>query len=135
MAPNPAGYSGTPLPKKLGITEGSTVILVGAPPDFEATLGELPAGIRIRRRAAGQGNVVLVFAQRAADIEKRRDRLEPLLADKGHLWLCWPKKASGVPTDLDGAAIRALGLSMGLVDTKVCAVNETWSGHRFNRRR
>ena len=133
-APAPAGYSGTPLPKKLGIKPGVTVALVGAPDDFEKTLGPLPEAARLRRTARGACDVALWFVGSRAEYARglhawaRRD-------DWRALWVCWPKKASGVKTDLTETPIRDYALAAGLVDYKVCAVDATWSGLCFARRK
>jgi len=92
-----AGYSGTPLPKKLGIKSGETVTLLGAPDDFDATLGELPDDVRVRRQARGTADRVLLFARSLAELRRRFAAAERLLGERGALWICWPKKASGVP--------------------------------------
>ena len=129
----PAGYSGTPLPGKLGIKPGSRVLLDGAPADLP--LAPLPDGVDLRRRAGGEPyDVVLLFAPDAARLRARWPALVPRLATAGRLWVCWPKKSSGMPTDLDENAVRAFGLDGGLVDVKVCAVDATWSGLAFVRR-
>ncbi len=132
--PAPAGYSGTPLPKKLGIKPDSTVALVDAPEDFERTLGTLPEGARVRRSTRGASDVALWFVLSRGEYAKglhawaRRD-------DWHALWICWPKKASGVLTDLGDEPVRRLALAAGLVDSKVCAIDATWSGLRFTRRK
>ena len=130
-----AGYSGTPLPKKLGIKADSTLMLLGAPADFEATLGTLPGGVRVKRRAGSAADVALLFAKRRADLEKRLPGAVRAVEDGGRLWLAWPKKASGVATDLTQADIRRLGMATGMVDFKICAVDDTWSGLCFGHRR
>lgn len=124
-----SGYSGTPLPKKLGIKPDAVVILVGAPADFEQTLGELPSGVRLRRQARGKADLVIWFVQRRSDLEQRIDRLG-CLGSSG-LWIAWPKKSSGKKTEVDQADVRQVGLAAGLVDYKVCAIDETWSGLKF----
>jgi hypothetical protein len=130
-----AGYSGTPLPKKLGIKAGSTVALSGAPPDFENTLGLLPEDVTIRRQVRGRSDRVLWFVKRVSDLERGVKRMESSLADGGGLWIAWPKKASGVVTDLTQADVRRVGLASGLVDYKICAIDATWSGLLFARRK
>lgn len=136
-----AGYGGTPLPKKLGIKEGSLVGLVGAPDGFETTLGDLPQGAVIVRLPAGTGgsldprpDVTLWFTTRRADLESRIAEMCSR-AEKGGLWIIWPKKASGVVSDVSQAVVRQTGLAAGLVDSKVCAVDATWSGLRFTIRK
>jgi hypothetical protein len=125
-----AGYSGTPLPKKLGIREGSRVALVGAPEGFESQLIPLPPDVSFQR-VAGPLDVIVFFARDRLDLEKQFGKLVATLAADGGLWVAWPKKASGVVTDLGEALIRESGLASGLVDNKVCAIDEVWSGLRF----
>lgn len=129
-----AGYSGTPLAKKLGIREGARVALVAAPPKFGATLGELPEGAVLLRQARAPFDVVVFFNRRLADLRRRLAKLADGLVDNGGLWVAWPKKSSGVETDLSFDVVQKEGLGLGLVDNKVCAVDETWSGLRFVRR-
>jgi hypothetical protein len=126
-----AGYSGTPLPRKLGIREGDRVALLRAPEDFGATLGPLPQGVRVLRRAAGPLDVVVAFVSARADLERRLPRLAAAIRPAGGLWIAWPKRASGVPTDVTEDVVRAAGLAAGLVDNKVCAVDEVWSALRL----
>ncbi len=126
-----AGYSGTPLFKKLGIREGTRVGLAGAPEGFEAALEPLPEKARVGRRIAGQQDVIVLFVKRRADLERRFPQLARRLDPAGGLWVAWPKKASGVATDLAFEPVQRVGLDAGLVDNKVCAVDETWSGLRF----
>ena len=129
-----AGYSGTPLPKKLGITEGSRLSLVGAPAHVAALLEPLPASVRVETPRATQLDLVLLFAERAADLERRFAREAARLAPAGMLWVAWPKRAAKRPTDLTEDVVRRIGLEAGLVDVKVCAVDEVWSGLKFVRR-
>jgi hypothetical protein len=126
-----AGYSGTPLPRKLGIKPGAMVATLDAPADFAATLGELPPGAVLHPFSGGPAEVALLFARERAALETGFGRLAIAIRPAGGLWVCWPKKASGIATDLDENVIREFGLGMGLVDNKVCAVDETWSGLRF----
>lgn len=126
-----AGYSGTPLPKKLGIKENARVALVNPPPDFATTLGELPPGAQLVRQARAPLDVIVWFTKSESELLKRFAELAAKLTPAGGLWIAWPKKASGVPTDLTDANVRATGLASGLVDNKVCAIDETWSGLRF----
>jgi hypothetical protein len=128
---NVAGYSGTPLPKKLGIRPGARLGLIGAPDGFSATLGELPDGVRVLRTARGSLDVVVAFFVDRLALEKRFDSLARALDPAGGLWIAWPKRASGVTTDLNENVVREVGLAGGLVDNKVCAVDEVWSGLRF----
>jgi hypothetical protein len=127
-----AGYSGTPLPRKLGIREGSRVLLVGAPAGFTDALGDLPGGVDLA--AAGELDVVVLFAPDATALRAQFGGLVTGLASAGGLWVAWPKRSSGVATDLDENVVRAVGLASGLVDNKVCAIDATWSGLRFVRR-
>jgi hypothetical protein len=131
MTPAPSGYSGTPLPRKLGIKPGSRLALVGAPDDLGATLGELPGGVVVRRRAQGPCDVIVAFFTRGAELERRMPALKRALDPAGGLWIAWPKRSSGVQTDLGDGPVREAGLAAGLVDNKVCAIDETWSGLRF----
>jgi hypothetical protein len=124
-----AGYSGTPLVKKLGVKEGHRVALVNAPPDF--TLDELPPGAVLTEGRGGPLDVLVVFVGSRAELAKRFGPLAARLRPAGGLWVAWPKRASGVPTDLTEDVVREVGLEAGLVDNKVCAVDATWSGLRF----
>jgi hypothetical protein len=128
-------YSGTPLPKKLGITAGSRLALVGAPEGFEETLGELPPGVTVLTRAAGVLDVAVVFATRETALARRVPPLVPplvrALAPDGGLWIAWPKKASKVATDLTFDAVQRLGLAAGLVDNKSASIDDIFQGLRF----
>jgi len=137
LAPQaPAGYSGTPLPKKLGIKVGSVVALVGAPEGFaNDTLGPLPTGAVLREGARSPFNVGLLFARSKADMARRFPAAAKAMGNPGALWIAWPKKASGVVTDLDGNVVRDFGLAAGLVDYKVAAIDAIWSGLCFARRK
>jgi hypothetical protein len=126
-----AGYSGTPLPRKLGIREGSRLLLVDAPADFAATLGELPPGVELVEAGAGAVDVAILFALGAATVRARFADLAASLEPSGGLWIAWPKRSSGVVTELDENVVREIGLADGLVDNKVCAIDATWSGLRF----
>jgi CheY-like chemotaxis protein len=127
---NLAGYSGTPLPKKLGIKENMIVALVNAPKDFEATLGELPAGVKFKKKASGKEPLILWFLRMRAELEDRVNEMRELTGNGG-IWLIWPKQTSGLKTDLNQNIVRETGLANGLVDYKVCAVDATWSGLKF----
>ena len=129
-----AGYSGKPLVEKLGFEPGDRVVLLGAPPAYPGALGTLPAGVVISRRT-GPADLALLFSRDARDLAKRFAPLAEKLRPGGMLWVAWPKKASGVPTDLSEDVVRRIGLAAGLVDVKVCAIDETWSGLKFLRRR
>jgi hypothetical protein len=126
-----AGYSETPLAKKLGIKENFRVALVGAPDGFRKELGELPPGVSFVTSVQSQLDLILFFAKTQSQLNQNFSRLAAKLAPAGMLWISWPKKASGVATDLADYNVRQIGLDAGLVDTKVCAVNEVWSGLKF----
>jgi hypothetical protein len=129
---SPAGYSGTPLPRKLGIKAGARLALIGAPEGFDATLGELPGGVVVRRRVGGQPlDVIVAFFSSRALLVRRLPALSAALDPAGGLWIAWPKRASGVPTDVTEDVVRTLGLTAGLVDNKICAIDQVWSGLRF----
>ena len=127
-----AGYSGTPLPKKLGIAAGSTVALVGA---TAGLLDDLPTGVTVKRQARGKADVVVAFFTEQRDFERRIDALGRIIFPAGGLWVAWPKKASGVATTMNENVVRTVALPLGLVDNKVCAIDETWSGLRVVWRR
>jgi hypothetical protein len=132
-----AGYSGTPLPKKLGIKPGARLGLVGAPDDFAETLGDLPDGVSVERLARGTSrfDVIVCFARSSKELARDLPALPARLEPTGGLWIAWLKKSAqksgGLATDLTEAEVRARGLSTGLVDNKVCAIDDTWSGLRF----
>jgi len=126
-----AGYSGTPLPRKLGIREGSRLMLVEPPADVAAALGVLPPGVELVEADASAVDVAVYFALDAAAVRGRFAALAASLQPAGGLWIAWPKRSSGVPTDLDENLVREIGLAEGLVDNKVCAIDATWSGLRF----
>jgi hypothetical protein len=126
-----SGYSGTPLPKKLGIKEGARLALLAAPDGIANVLGPLPAGARVKRRASGGFEVGILFSTSRADLARRFRSASRHLDAAGGLWVAWPKRASGVRTDLDENVVREVGIEAGLVDNKVCAIDETWSGLRF----
>ena len=129
-----AGYSGTPLAKKLGLRPDTTVALIDAPDDFERTLAPLPAGMRLRTTARGAADVVLWFVATRAGYARGLHAWAPR-TDWRALWIGWPKKASGIQSDLGEAAVREYGLAAGLVDYKICALDATWSGLCFARRK
>jgi hypothetical protein len=126
-----AGYSGTPLPKKLGIKEAHRVALLDAPDDIERLLGDLPPGVTVLRSARAPLDVVVWFVTERRILERRLPELAERLDRAGGLWICWPKKASGVATDVTENVARDAALALGLVDNKVCAIDETWSGLRI----
>ncbi len=127
-----AGYSDTPLCKKLGVKEGFRVGLVNAPKGFRQELGSLPSGVNISVASLRQPlDLILFFADSQKVLKREFSNLARKLTDNGMLWIAWPKKASGVATDLSDNSVRQIGLDAGLVDVKVCAVNDIWSGLKF----
>jgi hypothetical protein len=127
-----AGYSGTPLPRKLGIKPGHRVLLLRAPEGFEpAVLGPLPDGVRVARTARGTADVIVAFVDRRADLERWLPALRELMEPAAGLWIAWPKRSSGVETDVTEDVVRELGLANRLVDNKVAAIDATWSGLRL----
>jgi len=126
-----SGYSGTPLAKKLGIKPGALVGAFSPPHYLSAVLAPLPTGVTMLTGPDRACDVLLVFATELAAIRRDLQKAIQLLRAKGGLWLCWPKKSSGIETDLAFEPVQRLGLDSGLVDNKVCAVDETWSGLRF----
>jgi hypothetical protein len=130
-----AGYSETPLPKKLGIKPETRLALVSPPDGFERTLGELPDRVELRPRIRGPLDVIVFFTTSAAELARRFDKLAGALDPAGALWVAWPKKSSGVTTDLTENVVRDVALPKGLVDNKVCAIDEIWSGLRLVIRR
>jgi CheY-like chemotaxis protein len=129
-----AGYSGTPLPQKLGIKPRMIVGLVGGPEDFDRTLGELPPGASLIRGPRQPADLVIWFTASRQALDSGVQRVPALMAPGGGLWVAWPKQASGVRTDLTQQYVRETLLANGLVDYKVCAIDETWSGLKFARR-
>ena len=135
MNPPPtAGYSGTPLARKLGIKAGHTVALIDEPPELRDLLAPLPDDVTFRTDLRAKPDLVIAFFIERSRLESRLPALARAIHPAGGLWLAWPKKSSGVTTDLDGNTIRELGLAAGVVDIKVAAISETWSGHRFAHR-
>ncbi|MEY2398512.1 MAG: hypothetical protein QOJ00_1686 [Actinomycetota bacterium] len=123
-----AGYSGTPLPKKLGIKEGSRVAVLHKPDGFDATLGELPDNVTVTERLGKSHDVIVAFVDSRAHLERAVAKLEQAVFPNGAIWVAWPKKASKVPTDITEDTLREVCLPRGLVDVKVCAIDDTWSG-------
>lgn len=130
-----AGYSGTPLARKLGIAAGDEVFLVGAPKDYRELVKPLPDGVRFAARMGKETDVVHVFATDRAKLEKAIAAARAKLKPDGVLWASWPKKSSKVGTDITEDTIREIALPMGLVDVKVCAVDDVWSGLKLVIRR
>ena len=128
MSPNTAGYSGTPLAKKLGIKEGTRVVALRAPKDYLKLLEPIPARTTFQKNVSSETDVVHVFNTERAALKADLAGLRKAIKPDGAVWVSWPKKASGVPTDITEDTIRELALPMGFVDIKVCAVSEIWSG-------
>lgn len=130
-----AGYSSTPLPKKLGIKEESRIALVNAPKDFQSYLGALPPGAEVVTRLTKPLDLVLLFVTSERALARNFAKLSEKLATNGMIWIAWPKKSSGVTTDLSFEHVQRIGLDEGLVDVKICAIDETWSGLKFVHRK
>lgn len=126
-----AGYSSTPLAKKLGIKEGSRVAFVNAPDEFEATLEPLPDDVKIVKRINNSIDIILFFVTAERLLARDFASLAKKLVPNGMIWIAWPKKSSGVKTDLAFENVQRIGLDAGLVDVKICAVDEIWSGLKF----
>jgi hypothetical protein len=127
-------YSGKQLPIKLGIKPDSVLVLIGAPENIDDILGELPEGVILRKRDQGRRDMTLWFPKSREDMEHRLERMSTF-AEAGGLWIIWPKKSSGVVSDLSQTVVRKSGLDAGLVDFKICSINKTWSGLRFTLRK
>lgn len=125
-----AGYSGTPLPQKLGIKEGMRVAILHAPDGIERTLADLPAGVELQHglRKRQPVDLVVGFVTERAHLERNIEWILATLPPAGAFWVAWPKRASRVPTDMTEDVVRAVALPLGWVDTKVCAIDDTWSG-------
>ena len=131
----PAGYSGTPLPKKLGIKAPMEIVVLGAPIDYRSIVGDLPEGVRLAGAAGRSTSLAHVFATRRTDLAAQLIMLRTSLGDDAAVWVSWPKKASRVATDITEDTIRELALPLGFVDIKVCAVTDVWSGLKLVVRR
>ena len=129
-----AGYSGTPLPRKLGLKQDFKIALVNAPETLPKALGPLPAGATIVGRGRAGLDLVMLFVRRQAELRRAFPRWAERLSSAGMIWVAWPKKAAKVATDLSFDGVQKVGLEAGLVDTKICAIDATWSGLRFVRR-
>ena len=125
-----AGYEGASLQKKLGIKPNSIVYLIDAPEGFEESISGLPEGVSFKRDAPEHSDLAIWFVKSRKELEQRIDKVKRHTG-KGGLWIAWPKKTSGVPSDLSQTAVRKVGLDSGLVDYKVCAIDNTWSGLKF----
>jgi len=126
-----AGYSGTPLAKKLGFKEGFRVAFINEPSEFLEEIGSLPEGIVFAAPTAHKVDLIMLFVKERSELAKKFSIAAKRLAPAGMLWIGWPKRASGVATDLSENIVREIGLAAGLVDIKVCAIDETWSGLKF----
>ncbi len=126
-----SGYSGTPLWKKLGVKSGGVLCMVNAPKNFELELGGMPNDVKVARKLIQNANVVVLFAESTEVIKNHFLHCKNSVATTGGIWVCWYKRSSGIKTDLTEAFVRDYGLQCGLVDNKICAVNEQWSGLRF----
>lgn len=133
MTKQPAGYSGTPFVKKLGIKDGTQIIALNAPKQYPSLLGlgELPSGAKITSRISKEAAFIHLFTDKQSDLKKQLPAIVKSLAKDGIFWISWPKKSSGVPTDITEDTRRTIVLPTGLVDVKVCAVDEVWSGLKF----
>lgn len=130
-----AGYSGTPLPQKLGIKPGTIVVAIEAPDNYRKLLGQIPSGVNFATRPVGNTKFVHLFVKERRVLQTHLQSLRRKIAEDASVWVSWPKKSSGVPTDVTEDVIRAVALPMGFVDIKVCAVDETWSGLKLMIRR
>jgi hypothetical protein len=130
-----AGYAGTPLPKKLGIEPGAHLAVLNAPQGFRAQLDPLPYGVVVHTDLAHTCDVIVLFARTQPALAAHLTQAVAALAPTGGLWIAWPKRGARVPTDLDEHVVRTLGLAQRLVDNKICAIDEVWSGLRFVVRR
>jgi len=126
-----AGYSSTPLPKKLGIKEGSRIALVNAPEDFHTELGEIPDRVEFVKRPTNLLDIIIFFVLSERELARDFAKLAQKLTPNGMIWIAWPKKSCGVKTDLTFEPVQRIGLDAGLVDVKICAIDETWSGLKF----
>ena len=129
-----AGYSGTPLPQKLGIKPGTTVIVINEPPIYRKLLGKLDR-VTFSNRISTNSDFVHLFTKRRSEFESRLSILRDKISDNGTIWVSWPKKSANIPTDITEDVVREIALPLGLVDIKVCAVDETWSGLKLMIRR
>ena len=127
-------YEGRPLSRKLGLKADTVVCLLGAPRNFTRTLGALPENVTLRQQARGRADLIMLFVTTRAELARRLPVAQRTMGDGGSLWIAWPKQSSGVPSDLTQQIVRSTGLGKGLVDYKICAIDDTWSGLRFARR-
>jgi hypothetical protein len=134
LTDTPAGYSGKPLLAKLGIKEGFTICIINQPENYFDILGELPAGVTIKNKLSGELNFIHFFTKSKKELSSNIVKLKKHLSKKGMLWVSWPKKSSKIPADITEDTIREIALPIGLVDIKVCAVNDNWSGLKLVNR-
>jgi len=130
-----AGYSGTPLARKLGIKPGTIVVLINAPANYRKLLGNFSNGVEFTNQVGANSNFIHLFTTHRSELEKQLPGVRTKIADPGTLWVSWAKKSSGVATDITEDVIREVALPLGFVDIKVCAVDETWSGLKLMIRR
>lgn len=129
-----AGYSGTPLARKLGLKPGGEAVVLQPPRPYDQMVAPFPEGIRLRHRLHPGAEFIHYFTRSESDLSRGFPRLASALADQGTLWISWPKKTSPLAGDIDENMVREIGLTTGLVDVKVCAVDDDWSGLKFVRR-
>src|SRR5438270_7269808 len=129
------GYSGTPLPQKLGIKPGLTVVTINPPANYRRLLGKIPDDVAFCDRLKPGSNFVHLFTSRRSDLQRKMSILRDKISDDGTVWVSWPKKSSGIPTDVTENVIREIALPLGFVDIKVCAIDEIWSGLKLMIRR
>lgn len=130
-----AGYSGTPLPQKLGIKPGVNVVTINTPTNYRRLLGTIPEGVTFSDRLKPESSFIHVFIKRRSELEKKLSISREKIADTGTIWISWPKRSSGVSTDVTEDVVRAVALPLGFVDVKVCAIDKTWSGLKLMVRR
>ena len=130
-----AGYSRTPLPQKLGIKPGRMVVTINTPANYRRLLGVIPEGVTFFDHLKPDSSFVHVFIKKRSELEKKLAILRKKIADSGTVWISWPKKSAGVPSDVTEDVVRAVALPLGFVDVKVCAIDETWSGLKLMIRR
>lgn len=126
-----AGYSGTPLPKKLGIKENQRIALVNKPESFQKQLGALPTNTHVVSKLTAPLDLVVLFVESERALAKQFPAIAKKISMNGMIWVAWPKKSAGVPTDLSFDLVQRIGLECGLVDVKICAIDEVWSGLKF----
>jgi len=130
-----AGYLETPLPQKLGIKPGLTIVIINAPTNYRRLLGKIPEGVTFSDRLKPDSSFIHVFTRKRSELANRLPVLRARIADIGTVWVSWPKRSAGVPTDVTEDVVRAVALPLGFVDVKVCAIDETWSGLKLMVRR